>query len=59
MSVAQALPIGFFFLYFLETSAIGFAKITCNQKNTEIYIYMYYKYIYIYLCVRVSVCVQE
>ena len=29
MSVAQPLPIGFFFV-FLETSAIGFAKITCT-----------------------------
>ena len=28
MSVAQPLPIGFSFV-FLETSAIGFAKITC------------------------------
>ena len=29
MSVAPPLPIGFF-LFFLETSALGFAKITCN-----------------------------
>ena len=29
MSVARPLPIGFYF--FLETSAIGFAKITCME----------------------------
>ena len=31
MSVAQPLPIGFSFV-FLETAALGFAKITCIKK---------------------------
>ena len=31
MSAAQPLPIGF--LFFLETSAIGFAKITCKSAR--------------------------